>query len=472
MSHARVRLKTFVAASAATALTTAAVVAALPGNASAATNTFTPIADTRVQDNTPTTNYGTSGVLGVDASEIQRSFLKFNVSGLIAPVTSAKLRLHVDSVSGSESSNGGTWKLMSNTTWSETGVTWNNQPAIDGTTLGTLGSVALNTWYEIDVTGKITGNGTFSIGGTSTSTNGADYDSRETGATAAQLVITTGTTPSPTPTTSTPPPSGDPVLVGAGDIANCGTSGDTATAALLNSISGTVMAIGDTAYPDGTSSDYSNCYQPTWGAHKSRTKPATGNHEYHTSGAAGYFNYFGAAAGDPNKGYYSYDTGNWHVVALNSNCSVVSCSTGSAQEQWLRADLAASSKPCTAAYWHHPRYTSGASHGPNTSVKPLYQALYDYNAEVIVTGHNHNYERFAPMDANGALDNTRGIRQFVAGMGGTGLGGFGTIQPNSQARNSDTWGVLKLTLHSNSYDWQFVPVAGKTYSDSGTTACH
>jgi hypothetical protein len=262
------------------------------------------------------------------------------------------------------------------------------------------------------------------------------------------------------------------VLVGAGDIANCGTAGDEATGNLLDGITGTVMAIGDTAYPDGTSSDYTNCYNPTWGRQKARTRPATGNHEYHTSGASGYFNYFGASAGDPTKGYYSYDLGNWHVVALNSNCSIVSCAVGSAQEQWLRNDLAASTKPCTVAYWHHPRYTSGSSHGPNTEVQPLYQALYDNNAEVIVTGHNHQYERFAPMNATGGLDTTRGIRQFVDGTGGTGLDGFGTIQPNSEVRNSSTWGVLKLTLHSGSYDWQFVPEAGKTFTDSGTNTCH
>ncbi|MFD7259015.1 DNRLRE domain-containing protein [Streptomyces sp. NPDC059874] len=451
--------------------TVAALLASAP-TAAAATTTFGPAADTYVQDSTPATNYGTSSQFTVDNSPVRQSFLKFTVSGLTEAVSSAKLRIRV--TSSGNSSNGGTWKSMSDTTWSETGVTWNNKPVIDGATVATLGSVANDQWVEIDVTSVVAGNGTFGFGSTSTSTNGAYYDSRESGADAPQLVVTTGgsPSPSPTPTSSTPPPSGDPVLVGAGDIADCGTGGDEATAKLLDGISGTVFAAGDTAYPDGTASDYTNCYGPSWGRHKSRTRPATGNHEYHTAGAAGYFNYYGASAGEPGKGYYSFDLGNWHVVALNSNCSVVSCSAGSAQEQWLRADLAASTKPCTVAYWHHPRYTSGSSHGPNTSVKPLYQALYDNNAEVIVTGHNHNYERFAPMDANGALDNTRGIRQFVAGMGGTGLGGFGTIQPGSETRNSNTWGVLKLTLHSSSYDWQFVPEAGKTFTDSGTKSCH
>ncbi|WP_431676574.1 DUF7594 domain-containing protein [Kitasatospora sp. KL5] len=371
---------------------------------------------------------------------------------------------------------------MSNTTWSETGVTWNNQPAVDGQVLGALGAVARNGWYEVDVTSYVKANGTFSIGVTSTSSNGADYDSRESGATAPQLVVTTDSgSPSPSPTPSgsptaspTPSPSptptggGDPVLVGAGDIANSG-SGDEATAKLLDGIPGTVFNAGDNAYPDGSAADYANYYAPTWGRHKARTKPAPGNHEYNTPGATGYYGYFGAAAGTAGEGYYSYDLGNWHVVALNSN---IATSAGSGQEQWLRADLAASTKPCTLAYWHHPRFTSGANHGPSTSVGPLVQALYDYNADVVVTGHNHQYERFAPMNPSGTLDTTRGIRHFVAGMGGASHYAFGTIQPNSEARNSDTYGVLKFTLHADSYTWQFVPEAGKTYGDSGTTACH
>ncbi|MGH3930181.1 MAG: DUF7594 domain-containing protein [Pseudonocardiaceae bacterium] len=442
-------------------------VVALSGHipvASAATTTFTPVADTYVNNSSASTNYGTSGQLGVDNSPIKRMFLKFTVSNLTEPVSSVKLRIHTDDVGGANSNNGGTFKSMTNTTWSETGVTWNNQPAIDGATLGSLGSVSRNVWYEVDVTPLVTGNGTVSIGVTSSSNDGADYDSRETGTTAPQLVVTTG---SPPPTT-TPPPSGDPVLVGAGDIATSG-SGDSATAALLNNISGTVFTTGDNVYPDGTASQFSTYYDPTWGQHKARTRPSPGNHDYHTSGASGYYNYFGANAGPSGQGYYSYDLGSWHVVSLNSE---VSMAVGSAQEQWLRTDLAASTKPCTIAYWHKPRFTSGANHSPNTATGPLVQALYDFDAEVIATGHNHQYERFAPMNPSGQLDTTNGIRHFVAGMGGASHYGFGTIQPNSEARNSDTYGVLKLTLHANSYDWQFVPEAGKTYSDSGTTNCH
>jgi hypothetical protein len=260
----------------------------------------------------------------------------------------------------------------------------------------------------------------------------------------------------------------DPVLVGAGDIATSG-SGDSATANLLDGISGTVFTAGDNAYPDGTTSNFNTYYAPTWGRHKARTRPSPGNHDYHTAGATGYFGYFGANAGPSGRGYYSYDLGTWHIVSLNSE---ISMSVGSAQETWLRNDLAASTKPCTLAYWHKPRWTSGANHAPNTATGPLVQALYNRNAEVIVSGHNHQYERFAPMNPSGAADSARGIRQFVAGMGGAGLYSFGSIKPNSQARNNNTFGVLKLTLHANSYDWQFVHAAGGTYTDSGTTACH
>lgn len=279
-------------------------------------------------------------------------------------------------------------------------------------------------------------------------------------------------------TTTITAPSGsvaqpDPVLVGAGDIAGCGSSGDEATSTLLDSIPGTVFTVGDNAYPNGSSSEFNSCYEPSWGRHKARTKPSPGNHDYNTAGATGYFGYFGAVAGDPSKGYYSYDLGEWHVVALNSNCSAIGeCRAGSLQEQWLRQDLTASAKPCTLAYWHHPLFTSGSEHPNATSMRPIFQALYDHNAEVVVSGHNHNYERFAPQDPNGGQDDARGIREFVAGMGGLSHYSFGSIEPNSQVRNAETYGVLKLTLHASSYDWQFIPEAGRTFTDSGTTACH
>src|SRR5688572_20557152 len=259
---------------------------------------------------------------------------------------------------------------------------------------------------------------------------------------------------------------GDPVFVGAGDIANCSRTEDEATAKLLDNISGTVYTTGDNAYPDGTLAQFNNCYGPTWGRHKNRTKPSPGNHDYHVSGAAGYFDYFGAAAGDRSKGYYSYNLGAWHIISLNSE---ISQSAGSAQEQWLRADLAANPKICTLAYWHKPRFSSG-QHGNIAGSQALWQALYAQGADVVLNGHDHTYERFALQNPNGQAD-SRGIREFVVGTGGASLYSFTSNQPNSQVRNNTTWGVLKLTLHSASYDWQFIPIAGQNFTDSGSANC-
>lgn len=263
------------------------------------------------------------------------------------------------------------------------------------------------------------------------------------------------------------------VLVGAGDIADCrDLSGAEATAKLLEQTPGTVMAVGDLAYPDGSKENFA-CYDKTWGRVKSRTRPAPGNHEFHAAGATPYFEYFGAAAGDPQNGYYSYELGTWHILVLNSECADVGgCGAGSRQEKWLRADLAAHPTACTLAYWHKPLFSSGSAHGNDASVKPLWQALYDANADVVVTGHDHDYERFAPQNADGLADPARGIREFVVGTGGKNQRPFGAIDANSEARNADAFGVLKLTLHPDSYDWQFIPVAGKTFVDSGSGKCH
>jgi len=259
-------------------------------------------------------------------------------------------------------------------------------------------------------------------------------------------------------------------LVGAGDISTCSNQGDSATAKIIDGISGTVSVFvaGDNAYPDGSAADYANCYDPTWGRFKSRTHPAPGNHEYNIPGASGYFDYFGSAAGDPSKGYYSYDYGGWHIVAINS---VITRNAGSAQEQWLRADLAANQKKCILAYWHYPRFSSGSVHGSDASMQAIWQALYDYGADIVVSGHEHNYERFAPQTPTGELDNARGIRQFVAGTGGAGNYSFGVTQPNSEVRYNATPGVLKFTLYADHYDWQFIPTSG-SFTDTGSGSCH
>jgi acid phosphatase type 7 len=264
------------------------------------------------------------------------------------------------------------------------------------------------------------------------------------------------------------------VLVGAGDIADCNDlSGAEATAKLLEQIPGTVMAVGDLAYPGGTKEQFENCYDKTWGRVKSRTRPATGNHEFHSSGATPYFQYFGAAAGDPKNGYYSYELGSWHIMVLNSECQDVGgCDVASRQVRWLRADLAAHPAACTLAYWHKPLFSSGNAHGNDPEMKPLWQALYEANAEVVVNGHDHDYERFAPQTPDGAADSAHGIREFVVGTGGKNHRPFAAPKPNSESRNADAFGVLKLTLKPDGYEWQFIPEPGKSFTDSGSGACH
>jgi hypothetical protein len=204
---------------------------------------------------------------------------------------------------------------------------------------------------------------------------------------------------------------------------------------------------------------------------KSISHPVPGNHEYRSAGATGYYNYFGAAAGDPGQGWYSFDIGNWHLIALNSECDIVGCSAGSAQEQWLKADLAAHPNSCTLAYMHRPRWSS-AEGGSSISVQPLIRALYAGKADVLLAGHSHVYERFAPQRPSGALDTDSGLREFVVGSGGDSHGNWKTIRDNSEVRNNDTFGVLKLTLHATSYDWQFVPAAGGTFTDEGSDECN
>jgi hypothetical protein len=249
---------------------------------------------------------------------------------------------------------------------------------------------------------------------------------------------------------------------------------------LLDPAAAAILALGDLQYECGGGIAFAQSYDPSWGRVKSITRPAPGNKEYATSGgtncdktgkATGYYNYFGAAAGDRAKGYYSYDLGSWHLIALNSNCSSVGgCGAGSPQETWLKSDLAASSAACTLAYWHHPRFSS--STGDTSTVSAFWNDLYAANADVVLNGHSHVYERFAPQTPAGTADNARGIREFIVGTGGRSFHSFSTTEKTSQVRNNTTFGVLKLTLRPTGYDWQFVPEAGKTFTDSGSTACH
>jgi len=262
------------------------------------------------------------------------------------------------------------------------------------------------------------------------------------------------------------------ILVGAGDIADCtDLSGAEATAKLLEQIPGTVMAVGDLAYPDGSKENLA-CYDKTWGRVKARTRPAPGNHEFHAAGARPYFDYFGTAAG-PKGGYYSYELGTWHIVVLNSECKDIGgCDAGSREVKWLRADLAAHPAACTLAYFHKPLFSSGSAHGNDLEMKPLWQVLYDANADVVINGHDHNYERFAPQNPDRVSDAARGIREFVVGTGGKNHRPVLLAKPNSESRNADAFGVLKLTLRSGGYDWQFISEPGKAFRDAGSGTCH
>lgn len=303
---------------------------------------------------------------------------------------------------------------------------------------------------------------------------GSATTSRPTTTTAPGGVNTTGPVTAPAEPATPSGVSGDTVtLLAAGDIADCDSKGDEGTAALLDANPAAAVAtLGDNVYDKGTASEFADCYDPTWGRSKARTRPAPGNHEYDSPGAEGYYEYFGDAAGEPDKGYYSYDLGSWHVVVVNSNCGDVSCGAGSAQEAWLRADLAAHPAACTLAYWHHPRFSSSSRHGSTPGMAPVWDALHDLGADVVLAGHDHGYERFAPLDPTGNVDQEGGIRSFVVGTGGKSHSGFKAPLTGSEVRNGDAFGVLQLSLEPTGYDWKFIPQAGFSFTDSGSGDCH
>lgn len=267
------------------------------------------------------------------------------------------------------------------------------------------------------------------------------------------------------------------VLVGAGDIASCkDPEGARATAKLIERIPGTVFAAGDLAYERGSAAEFKNCYGATWGEFKYRTRPTLGNHEYAEPKAAAYFQYWGAQAGLPGAGYYSYDLGSWHIVALNTNCGAQGlggCAHGSPQEEWLRKDLAAHPDACILAYGHHALFSSGVfkSHAIHPELRELWRDLYVAHASLVLAGHEHSYERFAPQDPDGHADAANGIREIVVGTGGRSHDPLGFALANSELRNTDTYGVLKLTLTHGHYTWEFIPEEGKTFTDSGSGEC-
>lgn len=472
------------------------------------------------------------------------TYVRFDVTGVRETVTSAQLRLFVTDASP----DGGHVYAVSNV-WDERTVTWSNAPVIGGTEVATFGAVTLGAWVTVDLASVIRGDGTYSFGIKSLSTNSAIYGSRESG-TPPELVISTGGPPPPVPTagfvaspvsgsaplavafidTSAGTPTSwswdfdadgtvdstsrnptkiyrtpgtysvrltvgnetgtnsavqadlitvsagpatsldDGVLVGAGDIASCGSTGDELTAAQIDGLPGIVFTAGDNVYETGTAAEFANCYEPSWGRHRPRTRPVVGNHEYETPGATPYFAYFGSSAGVAGEGWYSYDVGQWHVIALNSNCALIGgCEAGSPQATWLANDLAAHPAPCTVAYWHDPVFSSG-SHGNNAEMASTWATLDAAGVDLVLAGHDHDYERFAPQTRNGVPD-PNGIREIVIGTGGKSLVGFSTIRPNSEVRSSSTYGVLRLDLRASGYVWEFLPTPAGGFADAGSAFC-
>ncbi len=295
------------------------------------------------------------------------------------------------------------------------------------------------------------------------------------GPTAGALTTSAAGSPGPGPAASA---KGTVKIVAAGDIACLASAPVTTQTCRQKDTSDVVVSLepdavltlGDEQYEVGALSAFRSSYDSSWGRLKAITKPAPGNHEYGTAAAQGYFDYFGSAVGEPGKGWYSYDLGAWHLIALNSNCNQVRCAKGSEQERWLRQDLAAHPNRCTLAYWHHPRWSHG-EHGDSTWTATLVEDLYAAGADLILVGHDHTYERFAPLNPAGARDDARGVREIVVGTGGRSHYRLAT-GANTQASNNTSFGVLSLELAPAGYSWKFVPVAGATFTDAGTATCH
>lgn len=273
-----------------------------------------------------------------------------------------------------------------------------------------------------------------------------------------------------------PPLEASFTVVAAGDIGEClglpaATTAPAKTAALINPFDALVLTLGDHAYENGTPEEFANCFHPTWGAFKDKIRPTPGNHDYYTPNGDGYFAYFGAQAGPGRRGYYSFDLGGWHFISLDS--VVEDTSAASEQYRWLVADLASSRDTlCTVAFWHYPLFNSGSRYGPTVKMKPFFEALYNGGVEIILSGHDHLYERFAPQTANGVADPARGVRQFVVGTGGHSRYSFGPPMANSEVRIDDAWGVLRLNLGAGRYSWEFLPVGGGAARDVGRDNCH
>ncbi|MEA2595052.1 MAG: acid phosphatase type 7, partial [Thermomicrobiales bacterium] len=471
------------------------------------TRAFVAAADAFVYQTNPTTNSGSSVELRarLSATAQYESYLRFDVTGLSGPVTQAVLQVTSANYAGAGTASAPDVRLVTGA-WAEASVTWATKPAHGAVVAAGGGAWGVNAVYAWDVSAAVASDGSISFALIPISTDAVNANSREQTSGKPVLAVTTcaPATPTPVPAPTSTPAAGDAVLVAVGDIAcpagrpvtsiQCQQMATSDVALAANP--DLVLALGDTQYECGTLSEYNASYDPSWGRLKAKTRPVIGNHEYNIaggtsaacpdqlapSGAEGYWAYFGGAAANPQDptcvahclGYYSFDVGAWHVVVLNSMLCVApfnQCgSATSPQVQWLRSDLAAHPNQCTLAAWHHPLYGTTEK---VTQTRLLWQALYDYGAEVVLVGHAHRYERYGPMNATGVLDTATGIREFIVGTGGEDLNPVGTSpSPNFEIGNAGDFGVLRMNLRANGYDWQFLPIAGGSFTDSGSASCH
>jgi hypothetical protein len=450
----------------------------LPGEGASehsALSSFRPLADAYVTESSAQRNFGTRRALLASVRPRTRSYLRFRIRGVRGTLRRARLRVYV--VGGT-----GTLKVagVPSSRWAERSITYRNAPVPKKAT--GFAQARRGAWSELDVTAIIPRSGTATLA-VGASRGSVRFASREVRARAPRLVVDSGTAAAP-------------VIAAAGDIAcdplspsfngGFGTVSECRQRATSDLLVGrrlaAVLALGDNQYACGGYAAHLSAFDPTWGRVKSLIRPVLGNHEYRpgvlagtdcdsTGRPSGYFRYFGAAAGPSPTGWYSFDIGAWHLVALNSNCAEVGgCGRGSAQEAWLRADLAAHRNRCTLAFMHHPRFSSGYDQAKNVELDALWRALFAARAEVVLSGHDHVYERFAPQDPDGRAA-ANGLREFIVGTGGFNHHPFLAVLRNSEVRNNTTFGVLLLTLRETGYSWRFVPEAGATFTDSGSGSC-
>jgi hypothetical protein len=448
---------------------------------------FVAAADTSVSAQRPGWSGGGATTLTAGRAESERVYLRFHVTGVGGPITAATLSVFVTS----KLTMGFEVAAVDGPGWDERTTSFADAPDV-GAIAGTSGTITGKGWSFVPVTGLVAGDGSVGIALLAPD-DSVTFASRESGL-AARLIVRTGRPPAEDRMPARPGSwrASDPIIGAAGDIACDPLAAEDRRSVgracqqlatsdlLLRDRVVAVLPLGDNQYENGTLATYQASYARSWGRLKRITRPVPGNHEYVQAGgssrAPGYYRYFDSAAGDPTTGYYSYDIGSWHLIALNSQCGALDgCRRGSKEERWLRRDLATHPARCSLAYWHEPRFSSGP-HGQEPVYDDFWRALYAAGVDIVLNGHDHIYERFTPQDPDAQPDPARGVRAFIVGTGGKdhyapGYA-FRVVQPNSVVRDSETFGVLELTLHQDGYDWRFVPSAGGSFSDSGSGMCH